>query len=299
MKQAFIVLAHKNPTQLKRLVTALESPFFDFYIHIDQREDLKAFEAVFEADKTNIQFVKLRSKGNWGGLGIVLGTLNSMREVLNSNASYSHVHLLSGQDYPIKSANEINVFFNQHTNTDFIEFEPFPVKHMAFGGHERIHHYSFNLFGKRHTYLPFKYCSNLSMKGKIMNSFLGIAQFILPKRKVPNNLSPFYGSQWWSLSQTTVEKVLEFIDSNPAYINYHQYSLLPDEMFFQTILKNVDSGNLLINDNKRYIKWNTESSHPISLSSSHLSKMIASDKLFARKFEDNHILTELDQLLNP
>jgi hypothetical protein len=287
MKQAFIILAHKNPVQLKRLITALQSPFFDFYIHLDSRLDIDGFVTALEKGKVNVHFIKPRTQGKWGGLGIVLGTLNAIREIINSNQSYSHIHLLSGQDYPIKPVNDIYSFFRNQPDTDFIEYESFPVKHMAFGGRDRSHHYSMNIFGKRQTYLPFKYCSNLSIKGKVMNSFLGIVQFVLPKRKIPDNFTPFYGSQWWSLSQSSAEKILRFVDSNPTYIKYHQYSLLPDEMFFQTILLNIDTGNSLINDNKRFIKWNNESSHPISLSSSHLSEINTSEKLFARKFEMN------------
>ena len=65
------------------------------------------------------------------------------------------------------------------------------------------------------------------------------------------------------------------------------------------ILLNNEIIDTIINDNKRFILWNKESSHPISLSSSRLPEINMSDKLFARKFEENApILNELDQLLN-
>ena len=80
---------------------------------------------------------------------------------------------------------------------------------------------------------------------------------------------------------------MEFLLDNPKFIKYHKESLIPDEMFFQMILLNNEIIDTIINDNKRFILWNKESSHPISLSSSRLPEINMSDKLFARKFEEN------------
>lgn len=299
MKQAIIILAHKNPAQLKRLTEALKHPYFDIFIHIDKQVKIEPFRSICSIESNNIQFIANRSTGKWGDIGIVQGTLNALREILDRQENYSHVHLISGQDYPIKSTEKIHSFFKEHVNTDFLEFEPFPVKHMPFGGMQRIKYHSFNINGKRHTFLPFKYCENLSLKGKFMNSFLGMLQVFLPKRKIPYNLVPYFGSQWWSLSLATIQKIIDFVDSHPAYLQFHKFSLLPDEMFFQTIIANFPTPVSLKNDNKRFILWNSESSHPISLSSLQLAEIKGSDKMFARKFEENTpILKELDETIN-
>ena len=299
MKQAFIILGHKNPHQIKRLILALDSPHFDFFIHIDARIAIQPFLAVFQNENSNIHFIKRRYEGNWGDIGIVKATISSINQIMGLENNYTHVSLISGQDYPIQSKKKIHDFFINNVDKSFIDFEPFPVQHMKSGGLERIENYSFNLLGKRHTYLPFKYCSNLSLKGKILNSMLFIVQKTLPKRKTPNELNPFYGSQWWSLNFDALKIIISFLDKNPNYITYHKHSLLPDEMFFQTILMNSEVRDALVNDNKRFILWNTESSHPISLSSSQLPEIKLSDKLFARKFEEEEpVLNAIDKIID-
>ena len=43
-KIAILILAHKNPLQCKRLISSLESDFFDIYLHIDKKTDIKQLE---------------------------------------------------------------------------------------------------------------------------------------------------------------------------------------------------------------------------------------------------------------
>lgn len=300
MRQAFLILGHKNPKQIKRLVSTLNHPNFDFFIHIDAHVPIEPFKTEFNKTDVNIHFIQNRVKGNWGDIGIVIGTINSIKEVLERDEEYTHISLLSGQDYPIKSKEYIHDFFNKNATSDFIEILPFPLKHLGYGGMERIYHYSFNFMGKRHTYLPKKYCVELSIKGKIMNSILGVLHFILPKRKIPYNLAPYYGSQWWSLTKTTLQELILFIDTHPKYISYHKYSLLPDEMFFQTILVHLaDKENLVLsNNNMRFIKWDVDSSHPKNLTLEDFNEILQSTHLFARKFDENEsVLNQIDNQL--
>lgn len=41
MKIAVLILAHKNPLQLKRLVNILNNPDIDIFIHIDKKSDVR------------------------------------------------------------------------------------------------------------------------------------------------------------------------------------------------------------------------------------------------------------------
>lgn len=298
MKQAFIILGHKKPKQIKRLLNSLNAPFFAFFVHIDSRIDITPFENEFTNFNGEVHFVKDRKKGTWGDIGIVEATLSSLKEVLASHNQYTHVSLLSGQDYPIKSSKFIHTFFNENLNIDFIEFEPFPVPHIEGGGLERINSYSYNLFGKRYTYIPFKNTRKLNWKGYLVNTLLLLDQLVRKKRKTPNNFKNYYGSQWWSLSIQTLEEVMNYVELNPEYLRFHSSSLLPDEMFFQILLLNLKLEDLIINDNKRFILWNDQSSHPVLLTSDYFEEISTSKKLFARKFEPNEpILNLIDNII--
>lgn len=294
MKIAYLILVHKSHNQLKRLIDRLNSNNVQFYIHLDVKSDISPFKKLL-SNQNNVHFVKKREDGRWGDLGIVKGTLNGLKEIQESNIDFSHVVLLSGQDYPIKSNEEIAEFFTNNLGVDFISYTPFPVKNLNWGGRDRIESYAYNFLGRRVSYLPFKYCQNLNAKGYLINFVLMMLKLVSKQRKLPNNLAPYYGSQWWNLSLETVQNILTFVESTPEYLNFHKYSLLPDEMFFQTIIMNLSNSVNSQNNNLRYIDWENGGSHPKSLNLSDFDFLQQSDALFARKFEtETQILDTID-----
>ncbi len=103
---------------------------------------------------------------------------------------------------------------------------------------------------------------------------------------------PYYGSQWWVLNKVLSKEVVKFIEDNPEFLSYHSHSLLPDELFFQSIVgtilekKNSDTQEIkVIKDNLHFIIWDEETSHPKTLKLSDYKKIASTNKLFARKFD--------------
>ncbi len=295
MNIAYIILAHKYPQHLLRLVERLSNANDTFFIHIDKKVDISIFEATFKEKKWKVNFVTKREDGRWGDIGIVLATVNALREIIKSEIKFDRIVLLSGMDYPIKSQKEILQFFTDNKDKNYITFQPFPVDVLNYGGIDRIEHYSINMMKKRYTYLPKKYCKELNFKGRFVNSFLGLMQAMMPARRFPADVKPYYGSQWWNITGETALKVIDYLDKHPNYIKYHKYSLLPDEMFFQSILLSFESIHELVNDNLRFLEWDHTGSHPSMLGLQHLPQLQSSKALFARKFEQNsEILDNID-----
>ncbi|MEN9488081.1 MAG: hypothetical protein RL494_346, partial [Bacteroidota bacterium] len=75
MHKNYIILAHKNPGQILRLIQKLNDDSSSFYIHIDINSDAKSFEAIL-SELPNVNFIKNRESGTWGDLGIVKATVN-------------------------------------------------------------------------------------------------------------------------------------------------------------------------------------------------------------------------------
>src|SRR5438309_6901700 len=104
MKIAHLILAHKNPLQLERLLRALEHPGFDFYIHIDGKSDIRQFEHLF--NNKNVFPIKNRAKIYWASFGTIQATMNGLNEIL-PKGEYDYVNVISAQDFPIKPASYI------------------------------------------------------------------------------------------------------------------------------------------------------------------------------------------------
>ncbi len=297
MTLAYIILAHKNPGQLRLLIDKLFVPNETFfYVHIDRRTDIAPFLDALKDYQSSIRYTA-RVKCNWGSFGLVKATLNALQEAMTDDFGFSHISLISGQDFPLKSGIDIVKFFKKKVGISFIEFQDFPVKQLRFGGLHRIYSYSFNVFGRVETYIPRSYNPSYNWKGKVLNALLGILIRFRKPMKTPLEMTPKYGSQWWSLSFHHIKKLLSLLDKYPFVLKYYRHTLIPDEIFFQTLICHICPENEIINDNLRYIKWLDGSSHPKMLTINDLNDIRNSEKLFARKFDpdiDKRIIDKLN-----
>jgi len=275
MKLAHLILAHTEPKQLERLIDRISHPNADIYIHLDKKSNMKTFE--YLKKRENVFFITERVKVFWGSYRIVQATLNSLREIVATGKIYHHLNLLSGQDYPLKTATEIHEFLQQNIGVAFINHLLFdPEWREAI---PRIDSYHFNTFKMPGRYILQKYVNKL-----------------LPKRSFPNNLIPVGRSQWFTIPSECVTYVLEYWDRHPEVENFIKLTWAPDEFVFHTILFNSDYKNIMSSDDLRYIDWSRGGVNPKILNMEDLDKMLASGKLFARKFDINKDAAVLDQI---
>jgi len=258
---AYIVLAHKNPSQVVRLLRRLASDNAQCLVHVDRRASASV-EAGIRVGVKDLAGVRLlpRSTCYWGGFGMVRATLNGFTELVDGVA-FDHAVLLSGQDYPLRSASEIERFFAASDGRSFLTHAALPVEFWPGGGLPRIE--QLHLVGRRalHLRLPWR-------------------------RRVPDGLNPFGGGSWVCLSRSAVEHVTRFAREHPNVVRFFERVLHPDELFFQTILMNSPLADSVVDDHLRYIQWGDDPGSPDILRAADLERMIASGKLFARKFDD-------------
>jgi hypothetical protein len=288
VEKAYIILAHKNVAFLIRLIDRLDDGFSHFFIHFDLNSAIEK-EKISIKDKTNVTFIK-SIKTPWGSFGLVAATLNAMAAIKESGIAFERVILISGQDYPVKSNDYINNFLKQSSRSIFITYSSLPnyEKWPDGGGLYRINKYFFGFsFFQKYT-------------ARIIN--LACTFFKILQRNLKSNMVHYYGSQWWIIDYYAMNYILEFIQKNPKYTSFHQYTFAPDELFFQTILLNsndeIIKGNIL-NDNKIYTRWKSiKSPHPEVLIEENFNDIYYSSALFARKFDpakDTALLSMIDK----
>ncbi len=128
---------------------------------------------------------------------------------------------------------------------------------------------------------------------------------LLKKRTFPNYLEPYGGGQWWCLTTTLIEKILTFVDENPDYLHYPTYSLIPDELFFQSIVHYLLNGETdLLMDSITFVDWERKNSigaPTFTLSDFELLQSQPENKLSARKFDvtfDTEILKKVAEFIS-
>ena len=267
---AYCLLVHKNPKQVSRLLHRIYSPSDYFYVHAFTTQDSPprgSWPQVVAEFGSN---VTLRSKygSSRGSFSLVEATLEAMDYL--SHYQYDYFVNLSGQCYPLRSTEDIRRKLGS-TNAAYLEY--FKLDRWD-GGPERVR-YIWLRIGDRFVHIP-----RLS-------------------RTLPYELEPYGGSQWMCLPKIFVDYVLDSVRTRPRIARFYRYSRIPEEMFFQTIIMNSDLGKDVVNDNLRYICWGREGdAHPAILRRGDIESIIASGKLFARKFDtsvDESVLDMIDR----
>lgn len=275
MKVAHLILTYTNPLQTERMIRRLQHPDFDFYIHVDKKIDIASHLPL--ARIPQVYLIQDRVDVIWAGYNTIEATIRSVKEILCSGRKYDYIHLMSGQDYPIKSAAYIHDFFAANKGCEFLEFEHFDA--WADESYPRIQQY---------------HLTNYKFPGRyyvqwLMNRFL-------PARKSPVPLEYYGSSMFWALSPECLQYAIDFIEKNSRFRQFMQLTWGADEFLFQTLVMNSSFRKNVINDNLLYLERIKGHAHPNILTYTGLHHLQQSRKLFARKFDMNRDSIVLDRL---
>lgn len=292
MRKAYLIMAHKNPKQVHRLISRLVDGESEFFIHIDKKVDFSPFLILKEFGP--IVYFLERFDASWGRSGLIQPFLAGLRAVKKSSTAFQRIILLSGQDYPIKSNKEINDFLKFSTHSVFIKYFPIP-NYQKWPGNDRGGWYRVD-----------KYYMGSRWYQVLCSKTLNLLSTYLPlfKRKIPNKMKPFAGETWCIIDMYALDYIVNFIKKHPEYLTFHKYTYVADEIFLPMIIGNTKDQRLLNsiqNSENRFTIWDKPgSAHPKILCKHDLPAIIQSDDLFARKFEtnvDEDVLNLIDDLI--
>jgi hypothetical protein len=265
VRVAYLILAHRAPGQLKRLVDRLRGPDVHIVLHVDANTSGSDWESLsHELDSPDISWAP-RVACRWGDFTLVDATLNCISTLSNLDSYFDFVVLLSGQDYPIKPRHFVSEFLESRRGECLMFIYPFPFPHWAHGGYHRLPTWRIPFPGKPRRIFP--------------PQLLGYRH-----KKVPFGYHPYGGSQWWCLPGNAVEYIRDFVQARPEFVEYYRGAGIPDEMFFHTILGNSHFNVEMGENNITYMKWNG-GPNPATLTVHDLDEMKDSECLFARKFD--------------
>jgi Core-2/I-Branching enzyme len=279
MQIAHIILVHKNPYQVLRMVKALTHPDVDVWIHLDKKRVIEEYKAVFAL--RNVYIIEPRVKGEWGSFSLVQAMINGLKAAVASGKNYMYYNFLSGQDYPTQSPKLFYNYLASHSGIEFIGSRPYADTEENI---RRIHKYYLNNY-------PFP---GNAQAEKIIN-------MLLPRRKAPCHFQITKGPQWMTLTSEAVHYLLKFIDEHPRFVRFFKFVHAPDEFFFQTILYNSQFRNSMREQVFHFTDWSAMGKSPAVLTIANKEQLERPDLFFARKFDttvDKAILDYLDNKID-
>jgi hypothetical protein len=286
MKIAVLVLAHHNRSQLNQLVSHLAQDF-NVFVHLDRKSKLQVRDVIQHGRVTVIKEYRVY----WGSFNQIRAILTLLRSAYLEG--YDRYILISGQDIPIVSNQDITQFFrgNHH---EYMECEQLPRAAWHHGGLDRLTKYHANATkGVKGLEKYYLYLANLGMK--IFNRLM---------RYERGMEIPFYGgANWFNLSDVCVTEIFRYLNRHPEYLERYKHTRCADEIFFQTLIMNLGMGDRLIDSSLRYMDWRSGPEYPKTLRMQDYEPMTRSDMLFARKIDpqvDGQLIDALySQLAQP
>ena len=302
MQKNYLILAHKNPLQLSRMIERLDDGASKFFIHLDAKTPIEPFAACLEGG--HIRFIEPRERCVWGDFSIVRATIHLMEAASKEQGVFI---LMSGQDYPIQSQGYINAFLESNKEFDFIEIEPLEEKWKPKMVKDKLEHYHIlhsEERGHSNCYAPFAHCSVFQklrtlthlLKGRLSQKNFRLL-CSLPKRVAPFE-HQYAGSQFWAFSERTFYAVLNYIREHKAALEeYYKYTSSPDEIYFHSVLMDLVAKDSTIKLKEQITYVNYFRKNNVFITEDFDKLTSAKGKLFARKFDadiDIEILNKLD-----
>ncbi len=290
MKLAILLLCHTNPKQVKMFVTAMNHPNITIFVHVDKKSTQNFSE--LEDERVILLPETMRCDVRWAQISQVEASLNLLSYAKKYD-NFDFFWLCSGQDFPIKSSEEIVNYLSNNSNYNFINFVESSNYKL---GHQ-------NNYDKRNSILFFNWMIQRKKIIKIIKrlyieltgGYEKTLKFFMRKNIL--NMRFYFGSQWWCLNERTVTWILNYLVEHPEYHKYFTRCLCPDESYFHTLVMNSPYSNLCTNY-LHYIDW-TEGKHsPKILNVTDIKNLLDSPMLMARKFDITCDIDIIKQLIN-
>ena len=291
MKHAILIMAHKNYSFLHHLIEYFERDCYVF-VHIDKKSDITKEDIACLREMPQVTEVYQKYSVHWGGFSILKCELFMLKDAMKK-CDAEYFHLISGQDYPIKSLDSFLNFFIENKGTNFMVYSHLPNPRWEQNTYERFQYiYLFDYFGDRAKAIHYS------------NTIMAFQKKYHLKRRIPDYFDHLYGgSQWFSITRKAVNTFLLFTKRHPSFYHKMHFTFAPEETYFTTLGVNLllKDNQKIENNNCRFIRWKHENgNYPANLSMDHFHIFVEEEALFARKFdgiEGERAVHEIDRFL--
>lgn len=270
MKLAFVVLAHDRPDHLIELMESLVAQGDYAVLHYDLNRPAAEVDIVkAHFDGHPRVFFADRVRCGWGEFSLVQATLNGLLALRAAKIDVDYVYLLSGVDVPIKPLARLKGFLAQNSGCQFIESFPLKERNWIVGGIREERFIYIHWFNERKHRLPFHIMWRVQRALRI-------------RKRVPSELNISLGSQWWCLTWQACLSILEFCEKRPRIVRYFKTVWIPDESFFQTVIRLIVPANKIRTFTLTHYQF-TDYGRPVEYFLSHREFLEKENFFFARK----------------
>jgi hypothetical protein len=287
LRIAFLILAHSDAPHLERLCHALQP--HAVFVHVDGKATAFPFEKILALP--NVTRVQPSIKVHWGDYSMIEATLRLI-ETARSAGPFDRYVLLSGACYPAKPLSALEAAFAQEPRREWINLTPIePNSHLS------------HLIGRRWRMAPL--LPQKSLDGKLRAIWNKVTKAMGRDLAREIQRTPYFGSQWWALTDGCVAMILDFVKAHPAFVQAYRSVYAPDEHFFQTIVGNSSFGEFATHIEERGSATNqvmplhliaTAEDRCFTSGQDEFARVAETDRFFIRKVSTDRTAPLLDRI---
>ncbi len=228
MNIAYLISAHTDAPQLRRLVEALH-PEAHFFIHIDKKSDIQPFVSLLKGE--NIHFLDNRLDVRWGTIIEVQYQMALIKAAIDYPIRFDRIFFLSGMDYPLWSNERISAWLESIGDREVLSGIDMSTEHVS--KQQR------DLYSTARPFFAVDSFSNktnqrLSIACRKIKKFFGCRKSLV----LPNGWHLYKGSAWWCISEDLARHIYEVYSTDTRLVQYFIDSFGQAETLIQTIAFN-------------------------------------------------------------
>lgn len=223
MHIAYLISAHTDAPQLKRLIDALH-PQAEFFVHIDSKSDLEEFTRLIKSPR--VHFIPQRVDVMWGTMLEVEYQMNLIRAAVAFPVHFDRIFFLSGMDYPLWSNERITQWLKEQEGREILQGYCMDNPALSPSQHQMYT-----------VARPFSRHRKWAILQRIVRRAMGLRKGL--SFYVDGNLWHLYkGSAWWCITESLASHVLNYYEHKEEIRDYFKDSFGPAETLIQTIALN-------------------------------------------------------------
>lgn len=267
---AYLMLCHKDPEGVIAQARALRAGGDYVAVHYDRAGGQAAFaklKAAFAGDP-GLCLLARRFRCGWGDFTLVDASLALLRAAYAAFPEAGFFYLISGDCFPVKPGAVTRARLAE-TGRDWIEAHDFFTSNWI-------------QTGLREERLIYRHPFNERRQRWLFYTSLALQKRLGLRRALPHGLRVHIGSQWWALRRQTVEALFAFLKARPDVTRFFRLSWIPDESFFQTLVRHLVPEGEVENRSPTFLMF-SDYGMPVTFYDDHHDLLLAEDALFARK----------------
>ena len=315
---AYIVLSHREPEQVERLVAAVRRASPGSYVFVSHDRRHSGAPRALD-DQVHVREHGLRT--DWGSWELVQSTLEAFRWA-RAVSNPDVVALISGADYPVRDLAEWERAFVS-TGGGWVGTAAV-LRYRSFWGprhgegSDELTRYTYRWFRLPRTGLARVLPERLeALRRKARDAVLLRTEPAVSFRVVSRGRgshvglrrlrTPFSddtpcvkGSQWVAMDRRLLDLLLQRVDHRSALVRLYRRSIIPDESLIPSVLSWVQPPRQ--GPPVSYVEWLAEQDSPRTMDLSHLDVILASGAPFVRKVgtaASASLMDALDLLISP